>query len=374
MPAGCSRCLGMVLGLLHAALTSGAAPKSLPNKDYSFYGKAMHKDDPIRYDDIVRKCFQGFGFVYCENVGAPPELANSGFHWRSAINPGAEFCLECCNNVRLERTFSEMWNLACDIGKGGMDSRNTIETDLYSHEFRFARRDSLVDDQLVTCPIKRSREVWTVRVSDDDPGRITGYFNLRIGGVLTEQIDAGAVPMRWEEMRLTTAKGLGMDESVQAKVFAAVGDVVDVSRSPTDPGRNGAVGGYTWSITFPEGEYPSNKPVYDMATNQYITPVRRFDSPNTTLTVSRAPRLKMSGYTLTIEVRERHDGIKFWRSVSSCYVNTTERALTPTHFQESFRVQFSAAGRGAGGGALWAGCSTGLALLLLLTSSSWAAR
>lgn len=365
----CARLLGVVLWTLQVALVGSATPKALPDKDYSFYGKAMHKDMPILYDDVVRKCFQGFGFVHCQNLGAPPELANSGFHWRSAVRPGAEFCLECCNNVRLERTFSEMWNLACDISKGGSDTRRQIETDPYSYEFRFARRDFLGDKAVVRCPITRPREVWTARVFEPGPGPITGYFQLRVGGAAgtrTPAIQRNALAMRWEEMRLTATAGTGLDESVQAKIFAAAG-AVDVSRTETVPSR-GPASGYTWSVTFPSGEFPSNAPAFDSVTNPYMSGVPRFSSPNTTLTVARAPRMVMSGYRLTMEVRERHDGIKFWRSVRSCYVNTTERAETPAMFEESFRVQFSAAGRGAGGGggAVWrALCTAAMAVLLV---------
>eukprot|EP00937_MAST-01D_sp_MAST-1D-sp2_P000374 g374.t1 len=354
----------------------------LPDKDYSIYGKALQRDIARSFPDITRKCFYGFGFIACENVGEPPNLVNSPYHWRTAVKDGRDFCLQCCNNLRQERTFSETWNLRCDVSRGASDPRKVINTDPYQWEFRFARRETLSDQGMVVCPIVRPPEVWVVRISNGggSAAPVSGYFRLVVGGrknalentQRTGLIQHDAVAMKWQEKLLSQAPGSGIGQSVEAMLMKALQDLeatrgrnfprlypVEVSRS----GGNGT--GYSWSITFPQNEFPSI--LDDDPNNHFLFGDGIGLAPATaTLEVSQAPATQMWGYTLDVEVREKFDGIKYWRNVRACNVTTIERAGAPTHFSEAYHLYSTESAASARAAPTVAG---GLVLSLLLAVS-----
>ena len=58
----------------------------------------------------------------------------------------------------------------------------------------------------------------------------------------------------------------------------------------------------------------------------------------TSIDVAQLPPTQMHGYKLDIEVKERYDGINYWRNVRGCNVTTVERLGAPTAFFESYHL------------------------------------
>ncbi|KAG7377048.1 hypothetical protein PHYPSEUDO_012250 [Phytophthora pseudosyringae] len=100
--------------------------------------------------------------------------------------------------------------------------------------------------------------VLTLRVdSSDGTSAVTGDFTLEFATpdgkqkLTTDPISHNAVAMTVDENARVTTAGLGLHESIQAKLVA-LGEIVPrlfITREPRDPGRS-RNGAFTWHITF----------------------------------------------------------------------------------------------------------------------------
>jgi hypothetical protein len=138
---------------------------------------AAKNDLTVRKADTLQSCFMGFGFRKCEHVpikeaydddaeaaienygpyrSDQPELPPYPFNWRSYIIEDQVYCIECCANTRLAYDFKETWNFVCDISDGGDIDLKLME--IMPLEFRFARRETIDDEAIVTCDLPHESE------------------------------------------------------------------------------------------------------------------------------------------------------------------------------------------------------------------------
>jgi len=169
---------------------------TLLENTYHIRGNIASKNDlTLRKADTLQSCFMGFGFRKCEHVPikAPydidseaaienygpyrsdqPELPPYPFHWRSYIIEDQVYCIECCANTRLAYDFKETWHFVCDVSDGGDVDLKLQE--IMPLEFRFARRQTIDDEAIVTCDLPHESEttaltgyhlkIWVTEVSE----------------------------------------------------------------------------------------------------------------------------------------------------------------------------------------------------------------
>jgi hypothetical protein len=331
--------------------------------DYRIYGIRSYVSDSSSFRDIMKKCFAGFGFTSCEVIGDQPFSTNAddaylknNYHWKTEAPVGQKFCLSCCDNNRQETYFKDTWNLRCNTQN---EADADVETDVYNGQFRIARRRSPDDSGYITCDIPRPPVVQVVKVDASNMAAGTtlgGYFTLKFqcneqmaaSDCVTNKINYNSVAMEWEEFKLNEVPGEGLGESMESKI----GKILDnhmllnemaASNKPVTVSRNGPDdhGGYSWSITFPNGRLPSDIPPIEVGS---------FDSMSSGVVVTAEKRTptQLHGYHMTIEVDEGRAGGKSWRNAKYCHVNTTEGIGQPEFFTESITLQMSGATAAAG--------------------------
>ena len=99
---------------------------------------------------ITGLCFSGIGLKTCKSV-----LPSDDFVVREALpyytktlKGSNSYCLECCStNPKLV----DWWQLNCPV-----DFLTAITTNIYAYEFRFGRMQTLSDQEIISCPLKRS--------------------------------------------------------------------------------------------------------------------------------------------------------------------------------------------------------------------------
>ena len=198
---------------------------------YEIFGDVVKKDSLDNYDDLIERCFAGFGYRNCELIEAPKRGDEGGsdlvlqsggvhtpFHADASIQKGEKFCLECCSQRQTKSAYSESWRFKCPIA-----SEPTIQWDKFEHEFRFARRRTTVDIETIHCPIFREPEVQVIQTKS--PNMISGYFQLELGdardvGVKprTQLIAFNASPGKRDEQTWHTWDGFGLQESMQSQL------------------------------------------------------------------------------------------------------------------------------------------------------------
>lgn len=107
----------------------------------------------VQIAQIYKKCFNGLGLLACLPNYTPTDdytLNNQLPYYKTTIieTLGRGYCLQCCG------TFPDNidnWNLDCTA-----DATTAGITNIYGYVFQFARRNTLLDTQLVSCPLKRS--------------------------------------------------------------------------------------------------------------------------------------------------------------------------------------------------------------------------
>ena len=151
---------------------------TLLENTYHIRGTIASKNDlTVRKADTLQSCFMGFGFRKCKHVpikepydidsesaieeygpyrSDQPELPPYPFNWRSYIIEDQVYCIECCANTRLSYDFKETWNFVCDISDGGDIDLKLME--INPLEFRFARRETIDDETIVTCDLPHESE------------------------------------------------------------------------------------------------------------------------------------------------------------------------------------------------------------------------
>jgi len=318
---------------------------SYKDQSYKIFGKLVPRDAPDTYDDVIEHCFAGFGFRHCMvdfseapddvNVDAPFTIEKKQV-WEPA---GQTRCLECCSNNRPESQFKgQEWHFECPL-----DKDPDVQYDVYQHEFRFARRRTLLDLKLVkdiynpgdnNCELRREPEVQYISTVDTQP--IGGHFHLLLDGMMSDAIYFNATSMRSEEVGPRYWPGIGFEQSIQAKLgdslfgkimafqvsnFGIEKHYGKILVTRSGPSINNE---YTWSITF---------------LDSYHVPLLRFQknftNSTTNVTVTKKPKLYLHGYTLHLGVKERGEGLNYWREVTSCNVVTKEGETKPSSFEET---------------------------------------
>lgn len=138
---------------------------TLTGNTYHVRGRVLMREDAtVRPADILQQCkllhcrysswsminwpfpaipstgFYGFGLKNCKHQGEIPRLPPYPFHWESRFVQGAAYCIECCDNNRLDYAFNETWSLKCALDDG--DEKELSKLEIYDLDFRFARRET----------------------------------------------------------------------------------------------------------------------------------------------------------------------------------------------------------------------------------------
>jgi hypothetical protein len=373
------------------------------DRTLELFGEVLHKDSTRNYDDIVESCFGGFGFKNCELAAKPKPRASlvlsaggvhEPFHTDTYIKKGQKVCLECCAHVQSSRHFEETWSFKCPttVAKGAHPDDELLETDVFAHEFRFARRRTPLDIQTIHCPLFREPEVQEIRATS--PNFISGYFMLGLEWLFTRIVSFNATAVTSEEQKENFYDGVGRGQSLQSQIHQAFRGpnrktrrdygAVQVSRTGPD-----ATNGYAWNVTFASGSnelwqenvrelqevkepertdmYRKKRPWYQ--DEQYhvgtMFAMNNFTNTSIKLVGRKVEQKQLHGYHIVLEVNERGEGLDFWREVAGCQVFAIEAYGKPDHFHEHFTLRHSAAA-----GALRRGASV-LSTLLAVASCWW---
>ena len=102
---------------------------------------------------INKKCFQGLGLTTCLPHDHPTDdytLNTQMVYYKEQIakDLGQAYCLQCCGS---SDDNIDHWNLDCEV-----DAKTSLLTNLYGYEFKFARKQTLLDTSIVSCPLKRT--------------------------------------------------------------------------------------------------------------------------------------------------------------------------------------------------------------------------
>jgi len=102
---------------------------------------------------IYKKCFQGMGLLTCLPHDHPTDdytLNHEMTYYKEQIitDLGKPYCVQCCGSFPSN---IDHWNLDCRA-----DATTTGLTNLYGYEFKFARRNTVLDTQLISCPLRRT--------------------------------------------------------------------------------------------------------------------------------------------------------------------------------------------------------------------------
>ena len=102
---------------------------------------------------INKKCFQGMGLTTCLPHDKPTDdytLNTQMVYYKEQIikDLGRPYCVQCCGSPA---DHIDHWNLDCEV-----DAKTSLTTNLYGYEFKFARRQTLLDTAIISCPLRRS--------------------------------------------------------------------------------------------------------------------------------------------------------------------------------------------------------------------------
>ena len=124
---------------------------------YAILGEMKPKSELID----VSYCFWGFGFASssCAHVSehwydTNPGMASVPMHWKSKFSTQDEYCVECCDNSRLDAESDESWRLKCETSQASNFVLGSSELRLRQYQsgapfqFRFATRETI--DQPIT--------------------------------------------------------------------------------------------------------------------------------------------------------------------------------------------------------------------------------
>jgi hypothetical protein len=121
----------------------------------SIYGKINRYTIPIdakEVGQIYGKCFSGIGLTSClPDLSATDDsvIASELPYYRDLPSLyGAAYCLQCCGS---SEDNIDHWNLDCEL-----DAKTAASTNLYGYEFKFARRQTLLDTTVISCPLRRT--------------------------------------------------------------------------------------------------------------------------------------------------------------------------------------------------------------------------
>lgn len=330
-----------------ASWTPSFGGRRLGLKDYKLYGGFYSRKVKVRPGTaaaIVSKgCFSGFGFAKCTNVGAAPQLDEYPFIAKQRDG----YCLQCCNNNRESRMFKETWNMDC------LNDKTVQQTNVFNTEVRFARRRTASDELVIRCRVPRRRDVQQITVTA--PATVGGSFQLGMESApgqpayWTADVSNNAVGSTWEELVLKPEIGMGPGESMETKLGTALTSLVANSTNsshihpnflPLDVTRIGpsAMNAHTWRVTFSRkitDYYDGIVPLLQTKTS--------FNVSGASVSVTKVEDTHIHGYYLTVEVAEENDGLDYWRSVTGCSINITEKLGRPKYVMESLTLQRSSA-------------------------------
>ena len=394
--------------LLYAGLAAGWQDVNDPYKasSYDLYGMVADRNSPPNYDEIMRHgCFTGIGFSHCRleadaqyaergfesemsfaepykatsDSDVEPNLQNAPFHIDETLEPGKPFCLKCCSNSRNKRGFLESWKFNCDW----KSEADTIDSNLFNKQFRFATRQTLTSLEVTRCEIKRPRERQVIEIVPYDNSALVDpdwKFHLGVWDSASElwkytaEISVNATAAKEEEYVVTGAIDIGDDgslpcmngvdcpgDSIESKLESlfrslalanSVESEEDEERSDDDwrqpktgidglsgvkvsRGRMSAQGAYTWTVTWPF--YQHNVP-------QLETQVLGSNLSDATINVTTLPNRYLHGYHLILGVMEMSDGLDYWRSATYCNVQIIEGDEPAEEFTEIWSMEFAFSG------------------------------
>ena len=193
--------------LLHDNTVSAIGEEgTLTGNTYHVRGRVVLREDAtMRPADILQQCFYGMGLTGCKHQGDYPRLPPYPFHWESRFVQGSVYCIECCDNNRLDYAFEETWSLRCDLSDG--DKKEIEKQEIYDLEFRFARRDTVEDETIVSCQIPHQN------IADS---ALTGY-HLKIW--VTEKSDGLVYYRGVEKCEVTTTEDEGPTAKEDRTIF-----------------------------------------------------------------------------------------------------------------------------------------------------------
>jgi hypothetical protein len=123
-------------------------------QDYSIYGLIENAVIPInarKRNEIYGKCFSGLGLTQCSpNLPEDDVVLNYDLLYLQdlASIKGQFYCLQCCGT---SPWYTDTWDLSCPV-----EPENLAATNVYGTELRLARKATLLDSEIVSCPLKRT--------------------------------------------------------------------------------------------------------------------------------------------------------------------------------------------------------------------------
>eukprot|EP00903_Cladosiphon_okamuranus_P011990 g11259.t1 len=118
--------------------------------DLTLYGGAFDSSSIIAYAEVVQTCFGGLEVGSCE-----PSSPNWLIDFLDQYNEGTSgaYCAACCSNTDVS---GDTWTFTCPL----ISTAFAEFVNVFGWEFRFGRRESIDDKEVVTCPIPRTACVY----------------------------------------------------------------------------------------------------------------------------------------------------------------------------------------------------------------------
>lgn len=148
---------------------------------YEIWGTLVQKVEAPSLEKEL-SCFHGAGYTHCKHEWADSTLGINDpaadarvktVHHTEYFQDGEPFCIECCSDARLSYDFNATWKLVCDTSPLPVDASTAKDTALIyrtvdgndprldqrtrqvPYEFRFAKRSTVDDPDVVKCDLDR---------------------------------------------------------------------------------------------------------------------------------------------------------------------------------------------------------------------------
>lgn len=178
-------------------------------------------------NQINKKCFQGLGLTTClphDKATDERTLAAQMVYYKEQIyeDLGKSYCLQCCGRAT---DFIDHWNLDCEV-----DVKTALLTNLYGYEFRFARRQTLLDTSIVSCPLKRTACEYSDGETINCNGRATDTTFL-VGYYLKVWVETHSVEgTTWQGVYKCEAESYESDTAL--KIRDNFKEIIDIIHPP----------------------------------------------------------------------------------------------------------------------------------------------
>lgn len=164
-------------------------------------------------DDLqsIMACYHGIGMTTCsydesQSVGEDViDLSGvfADFSWETIFPGDKLYCMSCCSNRRLSYAFEETVAVTCDLSDPFATYNGRSKTlDLIrgsDWEFRFARRDTTIDAEIVRCDLQRTDPSlyvvgYTLRLWVEEHSQVVAYWR-GVTKCEAEAIESADVPV-----------------------------------------------------------------------------------------------------------------------------------------------------------------------------------